>query len=420
MKVSEGRKLLLCLTTLLVAIPSAVFGQINYRWDRTAQVLGARSNVTVTAQGASAGGGLGRVFTDEDILPLTVDRSIVRDAFGGEGGGGGSQGAFGNLDGANGSNGVTLDGADGDLDGGQGGAAGETGFADSSGTARAIDELNFDGQTILSYAWIHNQWGDLELKGGGGGGGGGGGAHLSGLGGSRDGGNGGGGGGGLAAAGTITSVQDSDVAVTAECVWAPGFDPEVIGPFIDCSITLDMGWVSAANPDWSAAPWARSIDVTINAGNTVVRILGGPAGAITATGLDDNGNPFLKTSSALLSDNTGSFGFGAGEIGVTRTRPGDEPARIVSPVNAISSTLTGSLSAGGGSGGDGGGGDIDAPPAMHGQDGGDAGNGAGGLGGDGGAGANANAGDGGDGGKGEYINEHKDGIYQGLIEIRLG
>lgn len=418
MKLLSRTSFVLAVTAVL-ATPGTGRGQIPYRWDRTAQTLGTRSNVTLTAQASTTGGGLTRQATNEDLIGFSLSPTLTRDAFGGEGGGGGNTfpfGAHAGGPGPNGRNGVPLDGEDGDDGGGQGGQAGFNGYADVHGSTTVLDELNQDLQTILSYAWIHNQSADVELLGGGGGGGGGGGAIVDGI---IVGGGGGGGGGGEAAAGAITSVQDSDVNVSARCVWAAGIPVTTPAPLIPCSITLDMGWVSGANPDWSAAPWARRIDVTVTAGLSVLTITGGPTGPITAAGNDDNGTPFLFVSSDLLGSDTGSFGLGAGDIGqtfVAPTGPTDTNATIISPQNAITSTLTGSLSAGGGSGGDGGAGESSDPP-VNGADGADAGNGLGGAGGDGGAGANANAGRGGAGGAGEFIGEHKDGIYQGLIEI---
>jgi collagen type III alpha len=420
---------------VVMATSQVALGQINYRWNRTAQTLGVRSNVTVTAQGDSVGGGNARQTTTQDAITLNDTRGINRLALGGEGGGGGDSGelVLGWRENArNGAGGFPFDGPDGGhigdaLSAGQGGEAGASGYADASGTTVAIDELNSNMQTIVSYSWIHNQWGDVDLLAAGGGGGGGAGTDGP----THDGGNGGDGGPGDSAVGTVTAVQDSDVNVTVACVWAPGTEPDPPDPdppFIDCSITLDMGWVSAANPDWigtgaGGAAWARSIDVAVVAGLSSVLIQGGPTGPVTVTAFDDTGTPYFKESDNPMESDTGSFGLGPGEIGITRTRPG-EGAEITSLTNGINSTLTGSMTAAGGQGGERGYGTTQGVP-RNGADGEDGGEGLGAAGGAGGAGGEPRpgrlgGGRGGKGGDGDHIEEHKDGIYQGVIEIMLG
>jgi hypothetical protein len=431
---------------LLAASNQQAHGQIMYRWLRTNQQLGARSNVTVSATGftgGTTGGGLPRVVTDQDILPLGDSRSISREARGGEGGGGGDDGnLFMPLGGAQGDDFTPLDGADGAGPlGGKGGQAGDNGEATASGTTVAIDELNPDFQTILSYSWIHNQWGDLNLQAAGGGGGGGAGTDgyvydpFMNMWWFTMGGPGGGGGRGNDTSGSITNSQDSDVTVNAVCIVDPGISPPPTNtPAIDCSITLDMGWVSAPNPDWfngapGTSPWARSINMTISAGQSVVNISGAGMTTITVFAVDDLGFFYWKESAYTLDSDIGSFGLGMGEIGLTRIAPG-QTASIVTPANGINSTLSGSMMADGGWGGGGATGAGGGFGGMHG------GLGLGAQGGEGGDGGGVRevdvdndqiidfwlgpGGGGGDGGNGDHINEHKDGIYQGVVMIMMG
>jgi len=446
MKTLWGRKWIFSVA-LLLAAQQVACGQIMYRWLRNGQELGARSNVSVSVtafESAQDGGNLPRVVTCQDFLFLADARNVARDARGGEGGGGGDDGnLFVPFSGLNGRDFVPLDGADGfGALGGQGGAAGDNGQAQSGGTAVAIDELNPDFQTTLSYAWIHNQWGDLNLRAAGGGGGGGAGTDgyeydpqtQQGI--FYQAGSGGDGGRGNDARGSVTTSQDSDVVVSATCVVDPAISPPPSStPAIDCSITLDMGWVSAPNHDWNAgggpgsSPWERGISMTITAGASCVWIVGGPTGQIDLWAIDDFGVPYFKTSADVLESDTGSFGIGPGEIGITRVGPG-AGASIVTPPNGISSVLTGEMSAEGGQGGGG------AFPWTSGGAGADGGLGLGAPGGDGGEGGDprpvdtdgdgqndgsiAGGGDGGDGGDGDHVNEHKDGIYQGLVMISMG
>ncbi len=296
----------------------------------------------------------------------------------------------------------------------------------------------------LSYSWIHNQWGDLTLQAAGGGGGGGGGSGGA----FGDpmapeyfpGGSGGTGGRGEAASGSVVSTQMSWIDVLARWDIGPQWmgDPPDPPTAYDCNILLDIGWISAPNPDWTNNTnpiWARNINLLITAGFTNVQVIGGPTGPITVFATDMFGNPFFKVSSDDLESDIGSFGLGAGEVGVTIILPG-ETARINTPPNQpISSQLTGNMRADEGWGGEGGGGGIETF-GLSGADGVNGGPIPGTAeGGEGGSGGTddlidldgdmipetpiGGGGKGGDGGVGGVIDEHKDGIFQGVVVIEV-
>jgi hypothetical protein len=384
---------------------------------------------------------------------LLATASSSGPALGGGGGGGGDTGFLGpfTLNGANGQNGQPDPGDDGigDEYAGKGGQEGDSGEASASGTALCIDETNENFSTALSYSWIHNQWGDLSLQAAAGGGGGGGGS--GGVFGDPElpeywpGGDGGRGGDGQNATGNVVSTQQSAVNVTAQWVVRPGFPGIVPNPpeAHPCNILLDMGWVSAPNPNWTNGGndvWARNVNLFITVGGTLgvtaVAVTGGPNGPITAAGVDGLGNPFFKVSTNLLESDTGSFGLGPGEVGVTIVLPGDGAQILVPPATPISSQLRGNMTALAGLGADGASGGLDIG-GLGGEDGIDGspsatGSAIGGIGGDGGINdlidldddtvgetPVGGGGHGGKGGAGGLIDEHKDGIYQGIVIIEV-
>ncbi|HUE73299.1 MAG TPA: hypothetical protein VMP01_20645, partial [Pirellulaceae bacterium] len=150
---------------------------------------------------------------------------------------------------------------------------------------------------------------------------------------------------------------------------------------------------------------------------------------------DNLGNPFFKVSADVLESDIGSIGLGAGEVGFTIILPG-ETANIFTLSNQpISSQLTGDMRADEGWGGGGGGGGLQTF-GLHGEDGVNggpvAGTAEGGAGGQGGTDdlidldgdmipetEVGGGGRGGDGGRGGAYNEHKDGIFQGVVVIEV-
>jgi hypothetical protein len=329
--------------------------------------------------------------------------------------------------GADGLDGVPLDGADGapgDQYSGLGGKAGANGHADASGSTVGDSEIWPDGTPLLAYTWIHNQAADLDIVGAGGGGDGGTGTGIidtltpkvwepgrGGLGGDGDG-----------AIATVACTQTSDVNLQATAIVNPNWpQQDPLPPEVAGSIEFMIGWVSAPNPDWynaGADAWARSINMAIVAGNSSVNIVGGPTGVISAWGSDDLGNPFFKTSTDVMESDTGSFGIGPGELGITNLTAGQTASITVAPGSPISSVLGGGNFMSGGQGG----GDADDDGANG---------GAGGANGIDLGSFDTNAdgipdlfivggGHGMDGSDGDSYLEHKDGIYEGYAIVRLG
>jgi hypothetical protein len=421
-----------------------------YRWRRTFQELTAVSTLTANAQGTPQTQTFNPGPTSSSFIATVAQAEITRPALGGGDGDGGDSGflLFMAEPGDDGQDGDPVPGADGggDQHGGAGGQPGANGAASASGTALCIDETNLDFEPALSYSWIHNQWGDLSLQAAGGSGGGGGdsggwfhdpeeGLFIFG------GAGGGAGGAGQNARGTVNTTQVSGVDLQAVWDLRPdwtGPPPNPVG--YPCDITLDMGWISAPNPDWinELAPWApiwvRNINLFIVAGETSVWITVDNAGFVTASGVDDFGVPFFEQSAAAINANSGSFGLGPGEVGQTIIFPG-ETAQIFVPQGGINSTFAGAMTAAGGSGGGGGGGGGVPENGGDGGNGPDGGAGGGALGGNGGAGGAGDSADldgdgiidivagaggrGGKGGAGQGISEHLDGIYQGVVVIEV-
>jgi hypothetical protein len=262
---------------------------------------------------------------------------------------------------------------------------------------------------------------------------------MPGMGSSEMGGAGGGGGAGDSAEATVEATQTSGVNVEAECVLDIN-GPAPTATFTDCTITFEIGWVSAANPDWIAnlgtgAVWDRAIAMTVTVGNSAVVLNGSAGTVISLDAIDDSASPYYKTSSVPLDSDTGSFGLGVHEIGFTSISI-DDTASIITPDDGISSVLRGGMMSYGGEGGSGGepGMDLNGS-ANDGNDGADGGSPTGAFGGAGGQGGiprpqdtngdmvddttSQGGGDGGDGGDGQKIDEHKDGIFQGVISIEL-
>lgn len=416
--------------------------QQPYRWNRTAQTLGAAANVTVTVQGSPSVDNQARTTTNGNLMFYGATRGLQLPALGGGGGGGGDSGwLFGAaMDGADGNDEDPVDGADGapgDVYTGLGGDAGQSGFADASGTTVCINELTPNLTKSLSYSWIHNQWADIKLFAAGGGGGGGGGSE-----GFEDpftswpGGFGGSSGRGENAAGTAVVTQSSDVDVFAVCEVEPGINPPPTAR-TNCAIFFDIGWVSAANPDWEApagVPWARTFTMTVATDNGTVLAITGAGGVLSATGFDDFNNPYFWLCPDDLNGDIGSFSIDLGGLGVSSIVPG-EAAEIVVPANGVSSILSGAPTTrlGGASATGGMGGFMGM--TFDGNTNNDGGVGGGRLGGQGGAGGIPDlldldmdtipetfvtgGGRGGDGGAGERYDEHKDGIFQGTVTIEI-
>lgn len=139
---------------------NTALGQNPYRWNRTAQTLGAAANVTVTAQGETVDDDQPRTTTTQDSLVWGAEREITRTAFAGSGGGGGDSGSMwpavlSGDDGEHGANAPPADGLDGlpgDAYSGQGGKSGGNGFARAWGQTHTNDALNINGQAALSYS----------------------------------------------------------------------------------------------------------------------------------------------------------------------------------------------------------------------------------------------------------------------------
>jgi hypothetical protein len=174
-----------CMCASLVAawVTAAASAQEpKYVWGITTQDVFASTVVSATAQTQNVTSNpsdfdpVGGLAASGDIVEVT---EAVFGGGGGDGGGGGP----GGDPGADGIDAIPLDGANGPDNVAQGGAGGLAG-ANAETYARAhSDGSSAVGPTnnvVLSWSFIHNQDGTLDVEGAGGGGGGGGGGGADG------------------------------------------------------------------------------------------------------------------------------------------------------------------------------------------------------------------------------------------------